>query len=694
MNGNENLENYTANTISGVIDFVVNYGLYNSGWILDSCEIDTSGENGYGVFTALSGRNMNEEQLMSDLYMGGSDENVEIADYYCSPDMQYESYSLKHTNQKKYAIETWQNEISYSFVNTPSEYDEPGTWATSSFLVYDEYEWHIDGKYVYNNRIVTIPYSEPQENMTLNRDGNDWSFSKMVSTEEISLRQLGGSLDCEDEIAAGYSVGFWDGENYSELTDISYNDFNYIAVAGGRWPDVLLFGPDKIALLGNEGTVDNIGRKVYFEIMELERVDDSFVPIKISGLTNLWYVQYLEQVNKFIVLSEQNSRGYEYHFVDPESGKPYSLSYNLKGTSSCGKIPISVEQEDGSKKYGFSDEFGSIVIPCEYDYCYDFSEVFKLAPVKRDEKWGCIDTSGNEVIPVIYDDVNLWELNSKIIVESSGKYGVVSADGTVIVPPIYDYIPTHVTYGRRDVNTPVNCPFVVVEEGKYWILDNDGNKQGYFEGDYWIDSFGDGLFLVCDKEFKKYGYLNLAGSLTIPLLYDYANPFSDGQASVETDGNWKIIDKTGSDVFPFDYYDNVISSREETICVSKDEKYGIIDFEGNVLVPLEYNLVYYHDSLIIAENVGITDLYDVTGKKIATLENSEIYKFLAQQSELMIVRNNEKWTYGIVDFSGNVVVPFEYDNIEMVSDSDGRYFYVQKGEVWGIIENPQWRQEG
>ena len=226
LNGNENLENYTANTISGVIDFVVNYGLYNSGWILDSCEIDTSGENGYGVFTALSGRNMNEEQLMSDLYMGGSDENVEIVDYYCSPDMQYESYSLKHTNQKKYAIETWQNEISYSFVNNPSEYDEPGTWATSSFLAYDEYEWHIDGKYVYDNRIVTIPYSEPQENMTLNRDGNDWSFSKLVSTEEISLRQLGGSLDCEDEIAAGYSVGFWDGENYSELTDISYIDFN------------------------------------------------------------------------------------------------------------------------------------------------------------------------------------------------------------------------------------------------------------------------------------------------------------------------------------------------------------------------------------------------------------------------------------------------------------------------------------
>lgn len=49
-------------------------------------------------------------------------------------------------------------------------------------------------------------------------------------------------------------------------------------------------------------------------------------------------------------------------------------------------------------KWGFA---GTLVIPFEYDDAGDFSE--GLACVKKDDKWGFIDTSGTLVIPCEYD---------------------------------------------------------------------------------------------------------------------------------------------------------------------------------------------------------------------------------------------------------------------------------------------------
>ena len=54
-------------------------------------------------------------------------------------------------------------------------------------------------------------------------------------------------------------------------------------------------------------------------------------------------------------------------------------------------------------KYGFVDKSGKQVIPCVYDYAWNFSD--GLAPVKLNGKCGFVDKIGKEVIPCVYDDV-------------------------------------------------------------------------------------------------------------------------------------------------------------------------------------------------------------------------------------------------------------------------------------------------
>lgn len=78
---------------------------------------------------------------------------------------------------------------------------------------------------------------------------------------------------------------------------------------------------------------------------------------------------------------------------------------------------LALVKHDG--KYGFMDETGEEIIPCQYDRAYSFNKN-GLAPVGiiRDgrEYWGYINESGEEVIPLEYDDAVMITENDLVAV--------------------------------------------------------------------------------------------------------------------------------------------------------------------------------------------------------------------------------------------------------------------------------------
>lgn len=60
-------------------------------------------------------------------------------------------------------------------------------------------------------------------------------------------------------------------------------------------------------------------------------------------------------------------------------------------------------RDQTTKKWGYKDENGNIVIPAKYDEAWSFSE--GLAHVKINGKWGFIDKTDKLVIPAKYDKV-------------------------------------------------------------------------------------------------------------------------------------------------------------------------------------------------------------------------------------------------------------------------------------------------
>ena len=92
-------------------------------------------------------------------------------------------------------------------------------------------------------------------------------------------------------------------------------------------------------------------------------------------------------------------------------------------------------KKDG--KWGFVDTTGKLVLPCEWDGVSAFDN--DLVWVKKDRKWGCIDTTGKLVVPCELDRMYYGEFdgllnNGLALVWKDGKWGCIDATGKFVAP--------------------------------------------------------------------------------------------------------------------------------------------------------------------------------------------------------------------------------------------------------------------
>lgn len=171
---------------------------------------------------------------------------------------------------------------------------------------------------------------------------------------------------------------------------------------------------------------------------------------------------------------------------------------------------------------------------------------------------------------------------------------------------------------------------VLGDEGKYYYIDLEGEKYLATAGDYEIAySFSEGYAIVKTKE-GKYRYLTtdcrLGGS-----EFEYATLYKNGVAAVKSDGKWYIINQSGAVIEGTGAYydvkydeDNICSNcgiifvsdgegkgyypinlkgqriggdtyddakpffTDNYTCVMKNEKWGFMDLNGNLVIEYQY----------------------------------------------------------------------------------------------------------
>lgn len=166
-----------------------------------------------------------------------------------------------------------------------------------------------------------------------------------------------------------------------------------------------------------------------------------------------------------------------------------------------------------------------------------------MCRVSWNGKWGFIDKTGKEAVPLIYDRVNEFTKQGTATVTLNNKEGVIDKTGKIMVPAIYDRV-----YGFNS----------------------------------------DGTTMVSLN--NKAGRVDKTGRVVVPIRYGRVEPLSDGLFSVKLDAAYGWVDQTGKEVIPLVY--GYGSSFVEGIAyVRKGEKFGAIDKNNQLKIPLQYEYI-------------------------------------------------------------------------------------------------------
>lgn len=325
----------------------------------------------------------------------------------------------------------------------------------------------------------------------------------------------------------------------------------------------------------------------------------------------------------------------------------------------CWSEYIQVKQ---NKKWGYIDLEGNPVIPFRYDECSAF--VNKVAIVRIKNKKNVIDITGNTVLPLWFDDILIsgnhiekWHL---FIVKQKGFFGVIHRSGKWVIPCIYELI-------CRENN------FFEVRKNRKWGLLNRNGKE----------------ILPCIYE-ELFHYGNLIWYIT---LNDHCELFSLRRniKKPKFKNNLKMTPSCHKlcetlqleETVNFIYKE--ISVASDRIIAQYCGKWGITDFDGNILLPFIYDGIWnggaYWFAVISTDWNTKWFVIDLDGNIIFPLPVISPYSVHRLNTENMLLSRNGK--YLLTDYSGRLLIPEEFDDINKINKN---LFAINKNGHWVLFD--------
>ena len=305
----------------------------------------------------------------------------------------------------------------------------------------------------------------------------------------------------------------------------------------------------------------------------------------------------------------------------------------------------------GDKWFFVRAEKGERVDDREYDEVsgpWKDGDHFSYAKKEWGPGRGLINGGGRVVFMPLYDTMPIPLENKTFLVCKNGQPGIINRRGEVIVP-FGEYQHVEENFERLLCYT---YNFTVVKSnGKYGAIDHEGKVAIPIIYDEHFPSPCHETKTTIGRIGDKYQILSADGTELSGLIYDHCEKLGFGFFAVEKDGEKYVINRHGQ---KFEHLKDIEYlwnewDREDILYGSGKTGFGIISRSGEVLVP---NIYWCLRPL----RSGRENLF------IAVLDGM----------------------YGVINIANEVVVPFDYDDIErMVYGSD----YV------AVLQNGKWSEE-
>lgn len=384
----------------------------------------------------------------------------------------------------------------------------------------------------------------------------------------------------------------------------------------------------------------------------------------------------------------------------------YKIDYiGLQSTASTKRYLIA--EKNGTLKV-FDDE-GSILL----ENCQKISDIFNtpegFVSVKKNGKTGIYDLkSQKEILPPLYDNYDIWSLDNQRIIKANVserpddpfsaaylKHHLYGMNGKQLVDWDLEKVDSlskdrlllkikgegmgYILFDTRSLKTEkLNYAGIYKINSRDLLVVSNDNITGRLydielkkelDGDYDLQRlklgyisqnpkdhpvifpFKNGMALVYDE--RGYGYINEKGKSVIQPQYDQAFDFIGevamvGMFNTEFRNHYSFmvgfIGKNGKLIFPLEYdVDNT--------SLSHDDFY----FTGNAV-----KLSQWKDHQHV---YGLGDL--ATGKQLLPMKYTQIRKI--NNGPYLLLQKGRK--LGITDTQGNIVIPVEYEDIVLQTDS-------------------------
>lgn len=324
----------------------------------------------------------------------------------------------------------------------------------------------------------------------------------------------------------------------------------------------------------------------------------------------------------------------KYGYIDKEGNIIVPTIYNSGSDFSEQRAAV----YNGSL-WGYLNTFGEVVVPFEYNHVRAFSE--GLAAVEKNDKWGYIDGAGRTVIPFIFEDALSFSEGLAPVCFEDG-YGYIDKTGRIAIPARNEGI----GIGRflQKLIRPIS--------GKPTLLNTAGEPVTRLPfRNAW--HFCEGIAaVIIDEEDKscRYKFMNRRGDFIQSIYCDnsfgYAGDFSEGIVAVS----------------PSKYV-----HRYEIL--KKIEDLGYIDITGKNIHGFHLNTAYpFKEGMarvgFTEDGVEHTGFIDKNGTLVIDYKENEFGVFYNFSCGLTPVWKREGYglSYGYINKSGNVVIPFKLDN--------------------------------
>ena len=201
-------------------------------------------------------------------------------------------------------------------------------------------------------------------------------------------------------------------------------------------------------------------------------------------------------------------------------------------------------QKDG--KWGTINHEGDILLNAEYDRIEAIQGVENALFIEKDGKYGVADREGRIILDVNYAEItNLGESNRDgyIVRDDTGLYGIVDASKNVILQNQYQEIEK--VYG--------NDLYVVTQDGSQKVVNKNGEDvltQGFEQIAAILKTKDQGVIYIANG---KYGVMTLTGEIKIEAQYDNLAEAKANIFIATKEGKQGIVDIDNHEKVPFMY---------------------------------------------------------------------------------------------------------------------------------------------